>query len=111
MAQRRARFAMLYRWNPVLANPLARTTQTDPLTLPTLQRLADIGYESIESTDVAGVEAKPGCLPSHRLGFADQTLRLGLIRVIGKDDIEAAPQIPPPRGPGVVDAGQCDHRC
>ena len=44
----------------------------EPISSPTVQRLADIRHESVKCANVTGIELKPRCFPFHRFDFADE---------------------------------------
>ncbi len=44
----------------------------EPISSPTLQRLADIRRESVKCVNVTGIEPKSRCFPFHRFDFADE---------------------------------------
>jgi len=62
----------------------------EPFAPPTFKRLADIRNEPVEGTQCTRVEAKCGGPSTHLLDFANDGLGFGLIRVIGKDHVDAA---------------------
>jgi hypothetical protein len=56
-----------------------------------ISKYEDLRDKSIAGTRVAAVEAKSGCLPADRFELTNERVCLGLIRAIGKDDVNAAP--------------------
>src|SRR5271168_3316339 len=62
----------------------------EPISSPTVKRLADIHHESVKCVNVTGIEPKSRCFPAHRFDFADEGVSLFLIRAISEENIHAS---------------------